>query len=174
MPDLRERRETDLVSYQHLTVEPDGAFTTITLNRPEKRNALALDVMIELTQAFRDVAATDAIVVSVGETVLEGHRKDTPVAPRYDVVYLRDELGWYYRYSHLHTIGRARYVPASDEEVLEETLEGVSEHFQRNAPATLEVVRFIHRPHPATAEQPPNAVTAEHLPRHRCAGRRGR
>ena len=51
------------MSYQHVTVEPDGPFTTITLNRPEKRNALALDVMLELTQAFRDVATTDAIGV---------------------------------------------------------------------------------------------------------------
>jgi len=48
------------VTYQHLLVEADGPFTTITLNRPEKRNALALDVMMELTQAFRDVAVTDA------------------------------------------------------------------------------------------------------------------
>ena len=60
---MHERRETDAVSYQHVTVEPDGPFTTITLNRPEKRNALALEVMIELTQAFRDVATTDAIGV---------------------------------------------------------------------------------------------------------------
>ena len=51
------------MSYQHVTVESDGPFTTITLNRPEKRNALALDVMIELTRAFRDVADTDAIGV---------------------------------------------------------------------------------------------------------------
>ena len=28
----------------------------------------------------------------------------TPVAPRYDVVYLLDDRGWFYRYSHLHTI----------------------------------------------------------------------
>ena len=48
------------MTYQHLLVEADGPFTTITLNRPEKRNALALDVMLELTQAFREVAATDA------------------------------------------------------------------------------------------------------------------
>ncbi|MBS0201782.1 MAG: peptidoglycan DD-metalloendopeptidase family protein [Planctomycetes bacterium] len=47
------------------------------------------------------VAATDALIVSVGDQVLEGHRKGTPVAPRYDVVYLRDDRGWYYRYSHL-------------------------------------------------------------------------
>ncbi len=51
------------MSYQHVIVESDGTFLTITLNRPEKRNALALDVMLELTQAFRDVATTDAIGV---------------------------------------------------------------------------------------------------------------
>ena len=51
------------MSYQHVIVESDGAFLTITLNRPEKRNALALDVMLELTQAFRDIATTDAIGV---------------------------------------------------------------------------------------------------------------
>jgi len=50
------------------------------------------------------MAATDAIVVSSGNDVLEAHRKDTPVAPRYDVVYLLDARGWYYRYSHLHKI----------------------------------------------------------------------
>ncbi len=50
------------------------------------------------------VAATDALVVSVGEVVLDGHRDDTPVSPRYDVVYLLDPRGWYYRYSHLKEI----------------------------------------------------------------------
>lgn len=49
------------------------------------------------------LAATDGLVVSVGTQVLPGY-KDTPVAPRYDVVYLLDDRGWYYRYSHLHTI----------------------------------------------------------------------
>jgi hypothetical protein len=52
------------------------------------------------------VAATDALVVSVGEIVLDGHRNDTPVSPRYDVVYLLDGRGWYYRYSHLKEIDR--------------------------------------------------------------------
>ncbi|MCA9132619.1 MAG: peptidoglycan DD-metalloendopeptidase family protein, partial [Planctomycetales bacterium] len=50
------------------------------------------------------VAATEGLVVSVGEEVLEGHREDTPVSPRYDVVYLVDGRGWYYRYSHLKEI----------------------------------------------------------------------
>lgn len=52
----------------------------------------------------RVIAATDAIVVSSGTDVLDGYRKDTPVASRYDVVYLLDARGWYYRYSHLHKI----------------------------------------------------------------------
>jgi len=49
------------------------------------------------------VAATDGLVVSVAGHVLEGH-KDTPVEPRYDVVYILDDRGWYYRYSHLAMI----------------------------------------------------------------------
>ncbi len=52
------------------------------------------------------VAATDAQVVSVGELVLDGHKNDTPVSPRYDVVYLLDGRGWYYRYSHLKEIDK--------------------------------------------------------------------
>ncbi len=35
-----------VMTYQHILLSTDGA---ITLNRPEKRNALALDVMQELT-----------------------------------------------------------------------------------------------------------------------------
>ena len=53
------------------------------------------------------VAATDALVVSVGELVLDGHKQDTPVSPRYDVVYLLDGRGWYYRYSHLKEIDKS-------------------------------------------------------------------
>jgi len=52
------------------------------------------------------VAATDGIVVSRGTDVLPGY-KDTPVSPRYDVVYLLDERGWYYRYSHLLSIAES-------------------------------------------------------------------
>lgn len=56
------------------------------------------------------VAATDAKVVSVGNVVLEEHKRETPVSPRYDVVYLLDGRGWYYRYSHLKEIDE-RIVP---------------------------------------------------------------
>lgn len=52
------------------------------------------------------VAATDGLVVSVSNNTLPGYSL-TPVRQRYDVVYLLDERGWYYRYSHLHTIDAA-------------------------------------------------------------------
>ncbi|MGE3817868.1 MAG: PKD domain-containing protein [Isosphaeraceae bacterium] len=52
------------------------------------------------------VAATDGLVVSRGLERLPGH-DDSPVQPRYDVVYLLDARGWYYRYSHLATIDPA-------------------------------------------------------------------
>lgn len=49
------------------------------------------------------VAATDGVVVSLGKEVMPEHRKGTPIAERYDVIYLLDSRGWYYRYSHLHS-----------------------------------------------------------------------
>jgi enoyl-CoA hydratase/carnithine racemase len=51
------------MGYQHLLVEREGDTVTITLNRPEKRNALALEVMLELTAAFREAGASDALAV---------------------------------------------------------------------------------------------------------------
>ncbi len=50
------------------------------------------------------IAATDGRVVSCGKEALPEHAKGTPVKPRYDVVYVLDPRGWYYRYSHLKTI----------------------------------------------------------------------
>ena len=49
------------------------------------------------------IAATRGLVVSSGNVTLPGY-KDTPVNPRYDVVYLLDDRGWYYRYSHFQSI----------------------------------------------------------------------
>jgi enoyl-CoA hydratase/carnithine racemase len=49
--------------YEHLLVVQDDSITTITLNRPEKRNALALPVMLELKQALWNIARSDAVGV---------------------------------------------------------------------------------------------------------------
>ena len=51
------------MTYEHLLVDRDGDITTITPNRPEKRNALARDVMVELTETLQEVGATDALGV---------------------------------------------------------------------------------------------------------------
>lgn len=43
-----------------LIIEPSESIVTITMNRPERRNSLSLDHLVELTEAFRAVSATDA------------------------------------------------------------------------------------------------------------------
>ena len=52
------------------------------------------------------IAATSGRVISSGTNILSGYA-DSPAKPRYDVVYLLDGRGWYYRYSHLQTIDSA-------------------------------------------------------------------
>lgn len=44
-----------------LIVKPDGPTTTLTLNRPEKRNALSRALVAEMTAALRAIAADDAV-----------------------------------------------------------------------------------------------------------------
>ena len=48
---------------KYIDVRRDGDITTVTLDRPEKRNALALEVMKELTDAFVEVGKSDALGV---------------------------------------------------------------------------------------------------------------
>ena len=52
------------------------------------------------------VAATAGLVVSVGKSSLPGYQ-GAPVQPRYDVAYVLDDRGWYYRYSHLQSFDPA-------------------------------------------------------------------
>jgi len=57
-------------------VDCEGPFATVTLNRPEKRNALALDVMLEVTDAFRAVGSSNsvgAILAANGPVFSAGH-----------------------------------------------------------------------------------------------------
>jgi len=49
--------------FEHVLVDREGDVVTITLNRPEKRNALSLDVMVELTRAFEQTGESDALAV---------------------------------------------------------------------------------------------------------------
>ena len=46
---------------EHVLVKTERDFATITMNRPERRNALSLAHMLELIDAFEEVGASDAL-----------------------------------------------------------------------------------------------------------------
>ncbi|HEX6311072.1 MAG TPA: enoyl-CoA hydratase-related protein [Acidimicrobiia bacterium] len=57
-------------------VKSEEGFTTITMNRPERRNALSLELMTELTGAFRAAGESDArgvILAGNGPVFSAGH-----------------------------------------------------------------------------------------------------
>ena len=49
------------MGFEHILVERSGEFVTITMNRPQRRNALSLAHMRELITAFRQVGDSDAV-----------------------------------------------------------------------------------------------------------------
>jgi methylglutaconyl-CoA hydratase len=51
------------MSYQTIEVVYDGAIATITLNRPEKRNAISFELIDDLVHALDEVAKSDAIIL---------------------------------------------------------------------------------------------------------------
>jgi enoyl-CoA hydratase/carnithine racemase len=64
------------MSYQCVLVAREGDFTTITMNLPERRNALSLGHMRELIDAFRDAGQSDAlgvILAAHGPVFSSGH-----------------------------------------------------------------------------------------------------
>ena len=61
---------------QHILVSTEGAITTVTLNRPDKRNALSLPLMLELTEALQAVGRSTArcvILAANGPVFSAGH-----------------------------------------------------------------------------------------------------
>lgn len=64
------------MAYQYLDVTTDGPIATVTLDNPAKRNSLALDVMLEITDAFRQIAVSDAlgiVLAANGPVFSAGH-----------------------------------------------------------------------------------------------------
>src|SRR6478752_5331592 len=71
----------------HLAVKRDGDVTTVTLDRPEKRNALAVEVMEELTRVFEEIAGTDArgvVLAATGPVFSAGHNFGDMAGASYD------------------------------------------------------------------------------------------
>ena len=49
------------MEFEHILVERSGEFATVTMNRPQRRNALSLAHMRELIAAFTEVGESDAL-----------------------------------------------------------------------------------------------------------------
>src|SRR6201992_2602639 len=49
------------MGFEHIGVERSGDFATVTMNRPQRRNALSLEHMRELITAFGEVGNSDAL-----------------------------------------------------------------------------------------------------------------
>ncbi len=64
------------MGFEHILVERSGEFATITMNRPQRRNALSLAHMRELITAFRDIGDSDAlgvVLAGAGPVFSAGH-----------------------------------------------------------------------------------------------------
>ncbi|HEY8480457.1 MAG TPA: enoyl-CoA hydratase-related protein [Spirillospora sp.] len=64
------------MSEDDVLLQRDGEFTTITMNRPRRRNALSRDFLLALTAAFCEVGGTDArgvILAANGPVFSAGH-----------------------------------------------------------------------------------------------------
>src|ERR1039457_2245266 len=53
------------MDYKTIQLAYDGGVATITLNRPEKRNAISFDLIDDLLRALDEVAKSEAIVLIV-------------------------------------------------------------------------------------------------------------
>src|SRR5215469_1499337 len=51
------------MEFEHILIERSGEFASVTMNRPQRRNALSLAHMRELIAAFAQIGASDAVGV---------------------------------------------------------------------------------------------------------------
>lgn len=61
------------MTFEHLIVKDEGPVTEITLNRPERRNALSLGLMEELVDALRHATGHVVVVGGAGPCFSAGH-----------------------------------------------------------------------------------------------------
>src|ERR1700730_2968791 len=65
------------MSYQHLLRSTQGQLAIITLNRPDRRNALSLDLMLELIDCLDEIGVDTAIraiiLAAEGKAFSSGH-----------------------------------------------------------------------------------------------------
>jgi enoyl-CoA hydratase/carnithine racemase len=65
------------MSYQHLLRSTDGQLAIVTLNRPDRRNALSLDLMLELIDCLDEIGGGTSIravvLAAAGKVFSSGH-----------------------------------------------------------------------------------------------------
>jgi enoyl-CoA hydratase/carnithine racemase len=64
------------MGFEHILVERSGDFATVTMNRPQRRNALSQDHMRELIRAFSELGEGDALGIVLagnGPVFCSGH-----------------------------------------------------------------------------------------------------
>ncbi|MGI8451497.1 MAG: enoyl-CoA hydratase-related protein [Streptosporangiaceae bacterium] len=82
------------MGYEHILVERSGDFATITMNRPQRRNALSLAHMRELIAAFGDIGDSDAVgVVLAGSGPVFSSGHDLAEVAETDLPAIRKLLG---------------------------------------------------------------------------------
>jgi enoyl-CoA hydratase/carnithine racemase len=62
-----------VTDWQHLLVEDVDPITRITLNRPDRRNALSLELMQELQRALEQAAGRVVVIAGAGPAFSAGH-----------------------------------------------------------------------------------------------------
>jgi len=61
------------MGFEHLVVAQSGPVTEITLNRPEKRNALSMALMQDLVEALREASGRVIVIAGAGPCFSAGH-----------------------------------------------------------------------------------------------------
>jgi enoyl-CoA hydratase/carnithine racemase len=53
------------MAYEDIVLEREGSTAVVTLNRPERRNALSLSMLTQLTKCFREIGSDGAVRVAI-------------------------------------------------------------------------------------------------------------
>jgi enoyl-CoA hydratase/carnithine racemase len=81
------------MGFEHILVERSGDFATVTMNRPQRRNALSLDHMRELITAFGELGSSDVLgIVLAGNGPVFSAGHDFADIAGADLPYMRSLL----------------------------------------------------------------------------------
>ena len=82
------------MGFEHILVDRSGDFATVTMNRPQRRNALSLEHMRELITAFGELGSSDALgIVLAGNGPVFSSGHDLAEVAETDLPAIRSLLG---------------------------------------------------------------------------------